>query len=365
MQQLLVHDIQIPHKIEVLTEIFFKYGFKLYLVGGCVRDSLLGIPPKDFDLVTDAPPGKIVEICQLYGFKTGEVGINFGIVFVYVQGEQYEIATFRTDGKDRKSNVMFGATIHDDVLRRDFTCNGLYYDSRLKVIIDYVGGIEDIRSRVLRTIGSPTERFAEDPLRRLRAIRMACRYGFKMNSALMYELNDKIGVPLNVSAERIRDEFVKAANSMFKDDFTQYCQSFNHYGFMKEMIGISYNGNKYHIHTSSYIAQVAHYMQSGGHILKGWSREELRDINLIHRFILHDWFNVLKDCNNIHLYQYACATNSLDELVFIKNLANEYSFTFQYLRDQLSDSMRDSEVGAFRRKLINNVKNLYIHALTS
>lgn len=366
MQQILIHKIQIPDTVKVLAEIFQQHNFNLYIVGGAVRDSLLGLIPKDYDLVTNATPDEIIDMCNENGFKTGEVGLHFGIVFVYINGEQYEIATFRTDGVNRKSDVTIGASREDDVMRRDFTCNGLYYDINSFVVVDSVGGIEDIKNKILRTIGIPAERFAEDPLRRLRAIRLACRYSFTMNSALIHELNDKIGIPLNVSPERMRDEFIKASMSMFRDDFTQYCQSFNHYGFMKEMLGEWYNNCKYGIVSTSYIAQIAHYIKDpfvGKIELKGWSKEEIRDIMLIQYFKKHDWNNVLKDCSNGHLYQYACATDTLQELQYIKIMSNDNAFTFQYLRNQLPDSMSDSEVGKFRKDLINNVRNLYISAL--
>ena len=171
----------IPQSVKELYELFQSAGKKLYLVGGSVRDFLTGDKPKDFDLATDALPDEVLEIVG-DKYRTNLQGRAFGVVVVYTKEipEGMEIATFRSDiyagklGKSRNPDVKF-TTIDQDVLRRDLRINGLFYDLNKKEIVDLVGGIDDIKNGVIGMIGDPDLRIKEDPLRILRAIRMACR----------------------------------------------------------------------------------------------------------------------------------------------------------------------------------------------
>jgi poly(A) polymerase len=171
----------IPQSVKDLHDLFQSAGKKLYLVGGSVRDFLTGDKPKDFDLATDALPDEVLEIVGKK-FRTNLQGKAFGVVVVFTDEvpEGMEIATFRSDiydgklGKSRNPDVKF-TTIDQDVLRRDLRINGLFYDLDKKEIVDLVGGIDDIKNGVIGMIGDPDLRIKEDPLRILRAIRMACR----------------------------------------------------------------------------------------------------------------------------------------------------------------------------------------------
>lgn len=171
----------IPQSVKELHTLFQSAGKKLYLVGGSVRDFLTGDKPKDFDLATDALPDEVLEIVG-DKYRTNLQGRAFGVVVVYTKEipEGMEIATFRSDiyddklGKSRNPDVKF-TTIDQDVLRRDLRINGLFYDLDKKEIVDLVGGIDDIKNGVIGMIGDPDLRIKEDPLRILRAIRMACR----------------------------------------------------------------------------------------------------------------------------------------------------------------------------------------------
>jgi poly(A) polymerase len=171
----------IPQSVKDLHKLFSKNGKKLYLVGGSVRDFLTGDKPKDFDLATDALPDEVLSILD-GKFRTNLQGKAFGVVVVFTkdQPEGMEIATFREDvydeklGKTRNPDVKF-STIENDVLRRDLRINGLFYDLDKNEIVDLVGGIDDIKNGVISMIGEPDLRIKEDPLRILRAIRMACR----------------------------------------------------------------------------------------------------------------------------------------------------------------------------------------------
>lgn len=171
----------IPQSVKDLHKLFAANGKKLYLVGGSVRDFLTGDKPKDFDLATDALPDEVLEI--LGGkFRTNLQGKAFGVVVVFTkdQPDGMEIATFREDiyddklGKTRNPDVKF-TSIENDVLRRDIRINGLFFDLDKNEIVDLVGGVDDIKNGIIGMIGDPDLRIKEDPLRILRAIRMACR----------------------------------------------------------------------------------------------------------------------------------------------------------------------------------------------
>jgi poly(A) polymerase len=183
-------------------------GFQAFWVGGCVRDFLLGREPQDFDIATDARPEQIEKIFK----KTIAVGRKFGVMVVVENKQQFQVATFRAeadyqDGR-RPEKVVF-ASAEADALRRDFTVNGLFYDPLTEKIHDWVGGEKDLRAKIIRTIGVPEERFAEDHLRLLRAVRFAAQLDLRIEPktfAAIRLLAPKIKL---ISAERIRDELLK------------------------------------------------------------------------------------------------------------------------------------------------------------
>jgi poly(A) polymerase len=184
-------------------------GYQAYLVGGCVRDLLLGCHPKDFDVATDAPPGRIMQLFP----NSGQVGAHFGVVLVRDGGAQVEVATFRsdrdyTDGR-HPASVQFESDPREDVLRRDFTINGLMMDPESGEVLDYVGGQADLERRAIRAIGDPEIRFREDHLRLLRAVRFAARLGFAIEPATMAAIRAHHASIQTVSAERIREELVR------------------------------------------------------------------------------------------------------------------------------------------------------------
>jgi poly(A) polymerase len=183
-------------------------GFAAFWVGGCVRDFLLGREPQDFDIATDAKPEQVEKLFS----KTIPVGRKFGVVIVVEGGQQFQVATFRAeadyqDGR-RPEKVVF-ANAEADASRRDFTVNGLFYDPLTQKIHDWVGGEKDLRAKIIRTIGAPAERFGEDHLRLLRAVRFAARLGFEIEPktfAAIQALAPKIKI---ISAERVREELIK------------------------------------------------------------------------------------------------------------------------------------------------------------
>ena len=183
-------------------------GFAAFWVGGCVRDFLLGRDPLDFDIATDAKPDKVEELFP----KTIPVGRQFGVVVVVENGHQFQVATFRAeadyrDGR-RPEKVVF-ANAEADASRRDFTVNGLFYDPVTGKTHDWVGGEKDLREKIIRTIGSPAERFGEDHLRMLRAVRFAARLNFEIEPATLAAIRALAPKIKTISAERIRDELIK------------------------------------------------------------------------------------------------------------------------------------------------------------
>ncbi|MGD0351197.1 MAG: CCA tRNA nucleotidyltransferase [Verrucomicrobiota bacterium] len=183
-------------------------GFSAFWVGGCVRDFLLGREPQDYDIATDARPEQVEKLFK----RTIAVGRKFGVMIVAEGKHQFQVATFRAeadyrDGR-RPTKVIFSSA-RADAQRRDFTVNGLFFDPVAEKLHDWVGGEKDLRAKIIRTIGPPEERFAEDHLRLLRAVRFAAQLGFEIEPqtfAAVKALAPKIKL---VSAERIRDELIK------------------------------------------------------------------------------------------------------------------------------------------------------------
>jgi hypothetical protein len=201
--------LRIPSDIIKIQKGFKKNGKKLYVVGGAVRDAILGKSPKDFDLATDAKPDEVLKIAKDLGMKTVEVGKSFGVVMV----GGHEIATFRKDiGKGRRPSSVDYTDIEGDVRRRDLTINALFYDIDRKEIVDLVGGIKDLQKKKIRTVGKASERFDEDPLRKLRALRFQARLGGSLDKELLDSLQKDPSLK-GVSFERVRDEVIKSIKS--------------------------------------------------------------------------------------------------------------------------------------------------------
>jgi hypothetical protein len=215
-----------------------SHGFEGYLVGGCVRDLVLYRDPKDFDVTTNATPEQVQRIFE----KTIPVGASFGVIIVVVDDVHIEVATYRTDGQysdnRRPDDVAYSTNVKDDLVRRDFTINGLImipkdqyakkltYDEVLAfgapvehwehgVVIDYVGGMNDIRGSKITCIGDPDARFGEDALRMLRAVRFAAQLGFTIDTATGDSITKNAASIVNVSRERIAAELFKLVSSSY------------------------------------------------------------------------------------------------------------------------------------------------------
>ena len=184
-------------------------GHKAYLVGGCVRDLLLGRTPKDFDVATDARPDRVSELFEW----SEQVGAHFGVVLVRENTAQVEVATFRSDASysdgRRPDAVRFESDPRQDALRRDFTINALLLDPDTNEVLDFSGGQKDLQGRVVRAIGDPEERFREDHLRLIRAVRFAARLGFEIEPVTMAAIQRLHPLIETVSPERVRDELLR------------------------------------------------------------------------------------------------------------------------------------------------------------
>src|SRR5579862_9126486 len=187
-------------------------GRQAYLVGGCVRDLLLGREPVDFDVATDATPEQAIEIFP----EAYAIGAQFGVVLVPAGGKgngHVEVATFRSDighsdGR-HPDQVRFSKSAREDVERRDFTINGLLLDPANNEVLDFVGGRNDLDAGIIRTIGRPALRFAEDKLRMLRAVRFAARFDYALEQETFSAIQKLASGIDQVSRERVRDELTK------------------------------------------------------------------------------------------------------------------------------------------------------------
>lgn len=196
-----------------IVDTLSQAGFVAYYAGGWVRDFLLGHPSDDIDIATNAPPETIQALFQ----KTVPIGLAFGIILVIVEGHQYEVATFRSDidyqdGR-RPSRIEFTTAI-EDAKRRDFTINGMFYDPLTRQVLDFVEGKQDLERHLIRAIGNPHQRIAEDRLRMIRAIRLACRFHFVIDPPTAKAIRDHAGELFPaVAIERIVQELEKGHKS--------------------------------------------------------------------------------------------------------------------------------------------------------
>jgi poly(A) polymerase len=183
-------------------------GHLAYFAGGCVRDMVRGLTPKDFDIATDAKPETVQKLFP----RTYAVGAHFGVIIVLENGFQFEVATFRSDEAyidGRHPSAVHFSSPEEDAKRRDFTINGMFYDPVADEVIDFVGGCDDINAKLVRAIGDPVQRFAEDRLRMLRAVRFATMLDFTIDKQTWGALVANAVSINEISAERIRDELVR------------------------------------------------------------------------------------------------------------------------------------------------------------
>ena len=226
--------LKIPSDVIKIHKAFKKNGKQLYLVGGAVRDAILGKTPKDFDLATNAKPEEVEKIAKDNGISSKPIGKAFGVVSLFINKVEYEIATFRKDiGSGRRPTSVDYTDIQGDVKRRDLTVNALFYDIDKKEIVDLVGGIADLKKKNIRTVGKAKVRFDEDPLRKLRALRFWTRLGGTLDKELLDALQNDPSIK-GISGERIRDEFLKSIKS--SKNTKEYMDMCDKIGFSSQIL---------------------------------------------------------------------------------------------------------------------------------
>ncbi len=227
---------KIPAHILWVLEELQNAGFESYIVGGCVRDLLLGRVPNDFDVTTNAVPEQIIKV-----FEKTEMRVvyenNFGTVGIVNKNlekddvcYEIEITPYRTEvgysDNRRPDTIAFSDSIHEDVKRRDFTINALAYDPINNSFVDDYGGREDLAAKIIRTVGDPKERFGEDALRIMRAVRFSAQLGFMLEEETMLSLRELAWSLENISRERIRDEFIKLVDAAYAKDGMEMMRAF-------------------------------------------------------------------------------------------------------------------------------------------
>lgn len=244
--------INLPDEVLVIFDVIKEYGSEGYVVGGCVRDSILGRPIHDWDICTPVPVPELQVSFEENGYRVIETGIKHGTITVMVNGTGFEITTYRRDGEysdGRHPNyVQFTSDLEEDLKRRDFTMNAIAYNPEVG-FVDPFNGMEDIKNKVIRCVGKPADRFGEDALRILRAIRFACQLNFTIHPSIGWCIgytNIKENLH-NISTERINSEFCKM---IVCDNF--YDRLLKHYtlfmSFIPELKDMKYfkQNNPYH-----------------------------------------------------------------------------------------------------------------------
>lgn len=202
--------IDMPDKVSMILDRLSAEGHEAVIIGGCVRDSIMGITPHDWDIATSAQPTETMDCFKEYNLMTS--GLKHGTVTVIIDHEPYEVTTYRIDGKytdyRRPDSVSFTSDLAEDILRRDFTINAIAYDG--KRIIDLHNGVGDLQRGIIRCVGNADDRFQEDPLRVMRAIRFSARFGFEIEAETKAAMKRNAHLLTKIAIERKQSEFSKA-----------------------------------------------------------------------------------------------------------------------------------------------------------
>jgi len=225
-------NIALPVPVEEILESIGNVGFEAYVVGGCVRDSLLGREPSDWDICTDALPHQVMEMF----YEVIPTGLEYGTVTVIIDGEGFEVTTFRSDGRysdgRHPDSVSFSESLEEDLSRRDFTINAMAYNPQVG-LVDLYNGQEHLKQEAIWCVGFPDDRFQEDPLRMLRAIRFSAQLDFRLHPSVRNALKENSELLRVISFERIQSEFNKILMTEFA---REHIENLHYYGLLETFI---------------------------------------------------------------------------------------------------------------------------------
>lgn len=311
-------EIFIPKDVSFLIDMIYENGYEAFMVGGCVRDSVLNLTPNDYDITTNAKPKEIMNIFKDY--KIIDTGIKHGTVSIILNNNIYEITTYRIEGEyennRRPKTVEFTSSIEEDLRRRDFTINAMAYNKQFG-IIDKFNGLEDLQNRIIKTVGNPDERFKEDGLRMIRAIRFSSKLGFNIDENTLNGIYKNSYIIKNISTERINDEFTKILLSdnpqniilLYKTNIFKY-------------LGIHCNLNR------DYYKELEKYINILSYC----------DNNLLDKLIILDYLisnEILKCIDKYEKYKYYCENikkvNIINNLKYSKKVINYCNDIMEYM----------------------------------
>lgn len=268
----------VPYDVKYIINELYKNKFDAFIVGGCLRDLLLNLEPKDYDIATSAKPDNVMSLFN----KTIPTGIKHGTVSVVINNNNYEVTTFRTEGdyldNRHPSSVDFVTDIREDLSRRDFTVNALAYNDKLG-LIDYFNGINDLKNKIIRCVGHADKRFKEDALRMLRAIRFSCQLGFKIENKTFEAIINNANLIKNISKERIRDELCKILISSSPSKGIDMLQKTGLLEFIIPELNLLVNYSP---------LSIKHNRDVFGHTLKVMDNLEGNNLTLMLAALLHD-----------------------------------------------------------------------------
>lgn len=316
-------EIFIPKEVSFLIDTIYENGYEAFMVGGCVRDSILNLAPNDYDITTSATPQEIMNIFKDY--KIIDTGIKHGTVSIILNNNIYEITTYRIEGEyennRRPKNVEFTSNIEEDLKRRDFTINAMAYNEQFG-IVDKFNGLEDLQKRIIKTVGNPDERFEEDGLRMIRAIRFSSKLGFSIDENTLKSIYKNAYIIKNISIERINDEFTKTLVSDNPQNIILLYKT-----KILENLGIHCNLNGYYYKE----------LEKDINILKSC------DNNLLDRLIMLEYLisnKILKYIDKHEKYEYYC--ENIKKVNIINNLRYSNK-VINYCNDIMEYMIKDIE----------------------
>ncbi len=332
--------MNLPKNVKYIIETLEKNNFEAYAVGGCVRDCLMGVLPKDYDITTNALPEQVQGLFN----KTIETGIEHGTITVVEDGENYEITTYRIDGEyldnRRPEKVVFTPNLKEDLLRRDFTINAIAYNDT-KGFQDFFSGQDHIREKKIIAVGDARKRFDEDSLRIYRGVRFACQLGFEIQEETKIAMIEKAELTQNLSVERIREEFIKALKSVYIENLNTFID-IDVLKFYDDTLSVHFKNNLQTIienlknieRTSTNVLAVLFYGLTLDEVKK-----QLKKLKLDNKTI-----------NEVYLILEYISVKNIDDMYFTRKMLNKYG---EFLKTILY--VQEILIGVSNKEILKNI----------